>query len=141
MSEITLAAESTTLVLNGRAYEDVVDGDTLTLTPVNPTTEQTTSKKGVNIQGRSDKDVMDLVVRVAKYSDDDNALNTARNATPPTVLAGTCKETYLKDGTEITTTYVLEQGSLTTPPSDTRNNQTGNNMLEYTIRFNKGVRV
>lgn len=141
MATVNLAADSSTLTLNGTVIDDFVDGDTLTMTPVNPVTGRMRSLRGINIQERSDKDVYDLVFRVPKYSDSDIFLNTEVNQSPPTVFDGTLKEVYDRDGVEITNTYTLEAGSFTTQPTDTRNNQDGNNMMEYTIQFDRAVRV
>lgn len=141
MANVTLAADSSTLTLNGIVIDDFVDGDIIVLTPVNPATSRMRSSNGLNIQGRSDKDVHDMVFRVAKYGDNDTYLGNERNQSPPTVFNGTLKEVYQKDGVTITTTYSLENGSFTGQPTDTRNNQDGNNTMEYTIQFDRCVRA
>lgn len=138
---VSLSSNSTTVILNATAIDNLVDGDTITITPANPATEQTTGSGAVNIQERADKDIHDVVLKVVKYSNSDTILNGFRNASPLQVIQGSIKETYIKDGTELTTTYTCEQGSITVQPTETRNNQTGNNSMEYTIRFNSAVRL
>lgn len=140
MAEITLPADSSTLVLNGTVIDDFVDGDTITMTPVNPLTAHTRSSKGVNIQGRSDGHVYDLVFRVPKYSDSDIFMLSNMNSDMPVVFNGTLKENYNRDGAATVTTYSLESASITTLPTDTRNNQDGNNTMEYTLRVNRAMR-
>ena len=141
MANITLAAEATSLILNGTPILDLVDGDTVVITPVNPVTNQLRSSRSLNIQKRSDSDVHDVVFRVPKYSDADIFMQSAINQRIPTVFNGSCKENYLRDSVEAVTTWTLRNGSITTRPTDTRNNQDGNNMMEYTIRFNQATRV
>lgn len=141
MSVISLEADGTTLILNGQALPDFLEGDTLELAPVNPVTEQTNgSQGGVAIQGRVDGDVHDLTVRFLKYSDSDVFMNNAINQKAPVVFNGSAKENYVKDGAPSVASYLLENGSITTRPTDTKNNQEGNNLMSYTIRFRSATR-
>ena len=141
MSTIQLLADSSTVVLNGRVFNDLVDGDTITLTPVNNLTERTRSTRGLNIQKRSDSGVYDLAFNLPKYSDDDIWMTSQLNKEVPELFNGSVKENYIKDGIEMVNTYTLENGSITVQPTDTRNNQEGNNEMIYTIQFDKVVRV
>lgn len=141
MAILSFAADSTTLVLNGQIINDLVDGDTVTLTPVNPNTAHTRSTNSVNIQGRSDAGVFELLFRVPKYGESDIFMTPRLTASPPEIFEGTLKEDYVKDGQEVVSTWVLSEGSLTTQPTDTRNNTDGNNLMEYTIRFNRTERA
>lgn len=141
MSTLLLITDSSTLVLNGHVFTDFVDGDTITLTSPNELTSRTRSTKSVNIQKRSDSDVLDALFNVPKYSDDDIWLNSQRNQETPVIFKGSVKESYTKDGIEHITTYTLEDGSFTVQPTDTKNNQDGNNLMAYTIQFNKARRV
>ena len=60
MATITLAADSTTLILNDTSIRDFLAGDVLTLPPVNPSTSHVKGNNGsVNINERSDKGVYD----------------------------------------------------------------------------------
>lgn len=141
MSVITMAAESTTLVLNGSPILDLQEGDFLTLTPVNPVSAHANSSNGgLSVKGRLDAGVHDLVVRVQKYSNSDILLNGFRNAPVPVLINGSVKENYQRDGVDAVSTYRLENGSITAQPTDTRNNQDGNAVMEYTIRFRNAVR-
>lgn len=141
MSVITLEADGTTLILNGQALPDFIEGDTLELAPVNPVTEQTNgSNGGVAIQGRVDANVQDLTVRFLKYSNSDIFMNNIINQASPVVLNGSAKENFVKDGVSSVGSYLLESGSVTTRPTDTKNNQEGNSVMAYTIRFRNAVR-
>ncbi len=141
MSTIQLLAESTTLVLNGRVFTDFIDGDSLSLTPVNELATRNRSSRGLNIQKRSDAYVKDLAFTVPKYSDDDIWLNSQVNQTTPVVFNGSVKENYTKDEIEMINTYTLEDGSFTVMPTDQRNNVDGNQDMLYTIQFNRAIRA
>jgi len=66
MAGIALAADSTTVVLNGTAIVDLSEGDYIVLTPANPATSHINSTNGgVNICERSDRGVHDLTLRVS----------------------------------------------------------------------------
>jgi len=141
MAIITLAADSTTLVLNGHAFTSFVVGDILELSPANELTSRVNSSTGgVNIQGRSDGGVHDLVVRVQRYSDDDIFLNTSRNQSTPEVFDGSLKENFVKDGSAGVESWILESGSITAQPSAPKNDQDGNALMEYTMQFRNATR-
>lgn len=141
MAVINVAADSTTLVLNGRAITDFVAGDVLTLTPANPATAHVNSSNGgVSINERSDRGVYDLTVRVQRLSADDSFLNNALRQSPPTVFNGSMKENYNRDGTDGVESWILENGSITTQPTITKNDQDGNALSEYVIRFRDASR-
>lgn len=142
MAVIALQADSTTLVLNGTIINDLGEGDSITFTSVNPLTGHVNSAgNGVTIKKRFDGGVTDMVVRVQKYSDADVFLNSSRESAAPVVFNGSAKENYTKDGTEFVCTLQLNNGSITAQPTDTRNNQDGNALMEYTIRFRNAVRT
>lgn len=141
MPTIQFAAESTTLVLNGTAITDLAEGDFVELNPVNPHTSHVNSSNGgVSINRRFDADVHDLVVRVQKMSGSDVFLNSASNQDEPVVFNGSLKEDYLRDGVAAAESYILENGTITTQPNNVKNNQDGNGMMEYTIRFRTATR-
>lgn len=141
MAVITLLADSTTLVLNGTALPDLIEGDYLELNPVNSLTSHINSAAGgVNINKRVDGAVYDLIVRVQKYSASDVFLNSASNQEEITVFDGSVKEGYIRDGNAGAESYILENGSITTRPSNVKNNQDGNAAMEYKIRFRNVTR-
>ena len=138
---ISLNAESTTLVLNGFAVTDFAAGDRLELTPVNPLTSHVNGAAGaVSINKRVDSGVHDLVVRVHKFSGSDVYLNSALNQEDVVVFNGSLKEDFTRDGTAGAESYLLENGSITTRPTNTKNDTDGNAMMEYTIRFRNATR-
>lgn len=141
MSTIQLLADSTTLVLNGRLFNDFIDGDALVLSSPNELASRNRSTRGINIQKRSDANVKDLTFTLPKYSDDEIWMNSQLNKDIPVVFKGSVKENYIKDGLEFVTTYTLEDGTITTQPTDTRNNVDGNQEMAYTIQFNKAIRA
>lgn len=141
MASITLAADSTTLVLNGYAFTSLAEGDYIELNPVNELTSHVNdSNGGVTIKKRSDGDVHDLVVRVQRFGDDDIFLNSSINTESPTVFNGSMKENFIKDSSDGVESFVLENGSITVRPSLVKNSQEGNAMTEYTIRFRNAQR-
>lgn len=141
MATISVSANSTTLVLNGFAITDLVTGDIITLAPVNPATAQINSTNGgVNINERSDKAVYDLTVRVQRLSGSDVILNNALRTSPPEVINGSLKEGYVRDGVDGVESWILEGGSFTTQPTKTINDEDGNALSEYVIRFRNATR-
>lgn len=141
MAVITLAADATTLVLNGRAIVDLSEGDTMTLAPVNPATAHVNSiGGGVSINERSDRGVHDLTVRVQKYSSDDSFLNALLRQSPPALINGSAKTAYTRNDIDGEQSWLLENGSITTQPTDTKNSTDGNAMMEYVVRFRDASR-
>lgn len=141
MAVIQLSAESSTLVLNGRALVNLIEGDYLELNPVNDLTSHVNSSAGgVNINKRVDGNVHDLIIRVQKMSEDDVFLNSAMNQDTPVIFNGSLKEDFTRDGVAGAESYILENGSLTTRPGNVKNNQDGNGAMEYKIRFRNVTR-
>jgi len=140
MSTIALAADSTSVILNGAGLTQFAEGDFITLAPVNALTGHVNSATGVNINKRMDGNVYDLTLRVQKYGSDDVLLTGWVNSEAPVVINGSVKETFFRDGQEFTESWTLEAGSITTLPTDTKNNQDGNGLMEYVIRFRRGKR-
>ena len=134
--QISLQSDSTTLVLNGTAITDFMDGDTLELTPVNPVTEHINGSGGsVSINKRSDGGVHDLTVRVLKFSDSDIFLSNQLEQEAPVIFDGSMKENFVKDGSDGVESWLLESGSFIDRPTTIKNNQTGNSLMEYKIKF------
>ncbi|ENG0954441.1 hypothetical protein ACLIXB_003832 [Yersinia enterocolitica] len=136
MAEIVVNSSTATIVLNGRIITDIVTGDYVTLTPSNPLTSRANSaQNGVTISKRVDAGVHVMVLRVQKFSNDDIWLNGLSNSEIPTVINGSIKESFIRDGASLKETYDLQVGSLTTQPTQTKNNQDVNALMEYTIEF------
>lgn len=141
MSVITIAADSATLILNDRAMTSFAEGDYVTLTPANPASGHVNSASGgVSISERFDKDVYDLMFRVQKYSPDDVYMLSLVNSEGPSVVDGSLKESYTIDGSAGVESWTLESGSITTQPTQTKNNQDGNALMEYVLRFRTAKR-
>ena len=141
MSIISVSADSTTLVLNGTAVSDLITGDVITLVPVNPVTSHINSSGGgVNINERTDRGVYDLTVRVQRLSGSDTFLNNALRQSPITIFNGSLKENFTRDGVDFVESWLLESGSITTQPTKTTNDEDGNALSEYVIRFRNATR-
>lgn len=141
MAQIVISADTSTLVLNGRIITDIAAGDYITITPSNALTSRANSaQNGVTISKRVDAGVNVLVVRVQKFSNDDVWLNQQMNAAIPVVFDGSVKESFVRDGAALKETYDLQVGSITTQPTQTKNNQDVNALMEYTIEFRNVVR-
>lgn len=141
MSVITVSLDSGTLILNDYTFKSFVEGDYLTLTPVNPKTSRVNSAAGgVTIGDRIDGDVYDVTFSVQKYSDDDVQMLSFINAAGVTVIAGSAKESYSKDGQAGVESWNLDGGSITTQPTQGKNNQDGNATMEYTVQFRTAKR-
>ncbi|HHH1326040.1 TPA: hypothetical protein ACPZHP_001393 [Yersinia enterocolitica] len=136
MSQIVISADTATVVMNGRIITDIAAGDYITLTPTNPLTSRANSaQNGVTISKRVDAGVTVMVVRVQKFSNDDIWLNQQINTDIPVVFNGSVKESFVRDGAALKETYDLQVGSITTQPTQTKNNQDVNALMEYTIEF------
>ncbi|CAM3602055.1 hypothetical protein RSJ44_003712 [Yersinia enterocolitica] len=136
MSQIVISADTATVVMNGRIITDIAAGDYITLTPTNPLTSRANSaQNGVTISKRVDAGVTVMVVRVQKFSNDDVWLNQQINTDIPVVFNGSVKESFVRDGAALKETYDLQVGSITTQPTQTKNNQDVNALMEYTIEF------
>ncbi|MGE4748478.1 hypothetical protein AB8990_03120 [Yersinia enterocolitica] len=136
MSQIVISTDTATVVMNGRIITDIAAGDYITLTPTNPLTSRANSaQNGVTISKRVDAGVTVMVVRVQKYSNDDVWLNQQINTDIPVVFNGSVKESFVRDGAALKETYDLQVGSITTQPTQTKNNQDVNALMEYTIEF------
>lgn len=53
---------------------------------------------------------------------------------------GSVKESFVRDGAALKETYDLQAGSITTQPTQTKNNQDVNALMEYTIEYRNVVR-
>lgn len=115
--------------------DDFIAGDVITITPVNPQTSRTYgAKNSVNIQRRVDKDVKTVTFRVTKFGATDIAITAFNNAeTLTSVVEGSIKTIYYKDGSQMIENYKITGGSFLIDPTDTKNNQDGNSSMEYTL--------
>jgi len=134
MAAIVLGADSSTLVLNGMIINDFAEGDTITMSPVNARTSRTHGNAGnVIVKERVDRNVYDITIRVIQYSRSDVWLNDQMNG-DIVLFNGSLKETFIKDGNVGSESWSIENGSITTQPSSTKNNQDGQPVMEYTIQ-------
>lgn len=141
-STINIAADSTTLVLNGYVFTSLVSGDTIDLTPANPPTSRINSGNGgVTISERSDAGVTDMVVRVQRFSDDDVFLTSLNNQRPIEIVNGSSKEQFTRDGVDGVETWTLSDGSITVAAPKVKNNVEGNAVSEWTLQFRNAIRI
>ena len=136
---IILNGDATTMQLRigneNLTVDDLIAGDTITITPVNAETTRTYGAgNSVNIQRNTNKDVHTIVFRVQKLNGTDKTLTNYMNAkTLSQVIEGSVKTIYFEDGEQMIENYKISGGSITTKPTDTKNNVDGNNSMEYTI--------
>lgn len=134
-------ADSLTLTLNNRIITCFAVGDNVTITPANQQNSNTpASNGGTTASRRTDSDVHDLVINIQKQSIDDVFFNSLINEPSPTFIEGSLKEDFTRDGQRGTETWTLDGGVMTTKPTDTKNDQDGNEVLSYTINFRRAVR-
>ena len=93
--------------------DDFIAGDVITITPVNPQTSRTYgAKNSVNIQRRIDKDVKTVTFRVTKFGATDIAITAFNNAeTLTSVVEGSIKTIYYKDGSQMIENYKITGGA------------------------------
>ena len=138
-SPIVLNGDATTMQLkigsDNLTVDDLIAGDTITITPLFAETTRTYGAgNSVNIQRHTNKDVHTVVFRVSKLNNTDKALSNYMNAkTLSQVIEGSIKTIYYEDNAQKIENYKISGGSITTKPTDTKNNTDGNNAMEYTI--------
>ena len=134
-----LNGDATTMQLqigsDNLTVDDLIAGDTITITPLFAETTRTYGAgNSVNIQRHTNKDVHTIVMRVNKLGNTDKALSNFMNAkTLSQVIEGSVKTIYFEDNAQKIENYKISGGSITTKPTDTKNNTDGNNSMEYTI--------
>ena len=142
MAVINVPTQGLSIIINGTAITDLIQGDVITITPANAVSEQVNSADGgVTITKRVDSDVHDIMIPVQKGSGSDVYLNSVVNSTDVTVLSGTIRQNYVKDGVVLADSWSLQNGSMTGRPTMTHNNETGNAVMEYTMRFRSAKRA
>ena len=138
-SPIILNGDATTMQLkigsDNLTVDDLIAGDTITITPLFAETTRTYGAgNSVNIQRHTNKDVHTVVFRVSKLGNTDKAISNYMNAkTLSQVIEGSVKTIYYEDGSQKIENYKISGGSITTKPTDTKNNTDGNNAMEYTL--------
>lgn len=138
---ITVATDTTTLVLNGRSLTSFLAGDIMTITPESEKTSQVNgSNGGVAISARADADVHTLLVRLLRYSEDDAFMNSLMDTPTPTVFQGSLKQDFTRDGRVGKESWTFQNGSITVAPTMTYNDVDGNAGTEYTIKFRSAKR-
>lgn len=136
MAVITLAANSTTLVLNGFIFNDFLEGDYITLETDNDLASHVVSSDGgAIIKERIDGGVSLLTMRLPKFSDSDIFINSIINSDGITLLNGSMKENFTKDEVEGVESFILENGYVVKKPGSTKNNQDPNGLVECQVRF------
>lgn len=123
---------------------DFVSGDIYEISPQNDRTSHINSSNGgVSIQKRGDGGVHNLTIRVQKGSQNDVDLNTAlENPNGIAIFSGTSKEIMTRDdGNEVIETWTLENGTIITSPTSTKNDQDGNALSEYVLKFRNAFRT
>lgn len=139
MATINYKDSQVTLLLNGRTYQDLIEGDAVTVSFPNPRTSRVNGMQSVSIHSRSDADVCDLKVSVVKHTQDDKALNDSmRNQD---VIDGSLRYAYEENGVSKREVITLEGGSVTDQPELAFNSTDANNTVTYTIQFRTGKRL
>lgn len=135
--QISIPVDRSTVVLNGRVYNDFNEGDYIVITFTNPaTTHINSADGGVTIQEHLAAGAATVQMNVTKFGPDDRELNSLRNAgLPGGIIEGSIKTTFYRGEEAVTETYRLRSGSITDQPVDTRNNSEGNAQMQYTIAF------
>lgn len=135
---INFLTASSTLILNGEAMLDFIEGDYMTLTFPNPVSSRANGEgNSVSVSKRVDSDVGVLSVSVKKLSDADKFLNNQRFQDQVVVFQGSIKDNYSADGAEGVESYLLENGTFTDQGDDARNNQERGDAMVYTIEFRR----
>lgn len=142
MANVLYDSANTTVTLNGRVFTDLAQGDAVKIEFPN---EKSSKTKGINkssvIKTRMDGDEANVTLLVLKASTDDVFLNNALNQGDLTVMSGSIKTNFTRDGVDGIDSYALENGTITKHPSDTKNNVDGDEVMEYEINFVSAIRM
>lgn len=133
--------ELTSSVNGNHLFTSFISGDVYEIAPVNDRTSHINSSNGgVSLQKREDGGVHTLTLRVQKGSDDDIFLNSNLNVDGVAIFNGSSKENIIKDGVQLVETWALENGTITSSPTGTKNDQDGNALCEYVLTFRNAER-
>ncbi|HHH0699805.1 TPA: major capsid family protein [Yersinia enterocolitica] len=80
---------------------------------------------------------MDRIMAALRKASGNDGFNITFVKVPSNYAVGikAGKESFIRDGASLKETYDLQVGSLTTQPTQTKNNQDVNALMEYTIEF------
>lgn len=141
MATVGLNASSTSILLNGTLLRDLAEGSIVEITPVNPQTSRANgTEDSVTIGERVDAKVHDVKIRTMRYGEADVFLNNARNTAGVVVFDGTIKEAYTFNGEPSQESWLVSGGSFTDQPTEIKNNQDVDAVMEYTIQFRTAIR-
>lgn len=141
MAIIVIPNDGITATLNGTRLRDLAEGDTITITYPNPQTGRVNSETGVSIHERSDAFVADIVINVQMYSDTDVFLNQLMSTNPLTIVEGSIKARFMKDGEMLNETFTVQAASFTDKFEKTANRQDGSAVMTYTLQSRETKRV
>jgi len=156
---INIPTESLTLILLGIVINDLIEGDTVDLTPVNQLTDRLNGAgNSFTVTDRVDSNVYNMAMRVVRFSDNDVTLNGFFNRKPIVIFNGSMAQDYYRSnitapdvgdeelnvdvnsGTSLEN-WTLEGGTFITQPTHKKNNQTQEISIEYTIQFRNASRL
>lgn len=140
MSAILYPNSEATVLLDGYLCQHLAAGDNISITPSNAQTARTNSQKsGVSASTRVDAGVTVVAYTVQRNSPDDKKFNDLLNGDLK-FLNGSVQRQYKRDGGSFTEFFELQNGTVTTKPTFTYNNQDGSETAIYTVEFREGVR-
>ena len=134
MANTSIIYQDVTVTLNGYPFKALAAGDQVIVTPVNPKTSRNNHRNYTTINERGDWDVSDITINYIKGSEDDVQVNQWILSSDVVVFKGSIAENYSVNGVSRTSTYLLEAGTITTLPTDTKNDQDGNHILSIVIQ-------
>lgn len=142
MANILYDSANTTVTINGRVFTDLAQGDAVKIEFPN---EKSSKTKGINkssvIKKRMDGDEANVTIMVLKASTDDVYLNSILNQDDLVVLNGSVKTNFTRDGVDGVDSYSLQNGTVVSHPSDTKNNVDGDEIVEYILNFVAAIRM
>ncbi len=132
---IRVDATNTTTTLNGTRITDFQEGDFIDIAYTNPRTAKTYGIRGnVAVSNREDGLRATITITLLRYSANDTFLNTLQNSEIAQLINGSIKTPYERDGVSGIETYTIENATMGTPPSNTKNNtDTPNYSIAYVL--------
>lgn len=140
MAAIFYPNSEATVLLNGYLCQNLAAGDNVSIAPSNAQTARTNSADGgISAANRTDAGVTVVTYTVQRNSKDDKYLNDLMVASDQ-FLNGSVQRQFKRDGSTFTEFFELQNGTFTTKPTFTYNNQDGSETAIYTVEFREGVR-
>ena len=146
--QIVIPTDSLTLILAGNVFSEFIAGDFVKLNFPNQLTDRANGAgNSFLVTERVDSNVGELEISILRGSNNDIILNGLFNRKPIVIFEGSMSQDCIRVSTDVDApdisleNWTLEGGTLTTQPTHTKNNETHEFSIVYTIQFRNASRL